>query len=810
MKAYPNWQKNDPAYKSEAQKYERPLPSREFLEQIFRQEGTPLATKDIVKALGLPRNMKIALSKRLNAMERDGVLLRNRREGYCLVGKISVIAGIVIGHKDGFGFVKPDDGSDDIYLSNRQMKSTLHGDRVAVRVKGVDRRGRPEGHLVEVLERKTTEVVGRFVHEKGLRFVIPDNPRLTQPVFISDEHTCDAKPGEIVLVELIEYPSKVNPPIGKVNKILGQPDDPGLERLIAILSNGLPYIWNKEIKAETEALGTKVREKDKQGRIDIRHLPLVTIDGADAKDFDDAIYVEKQKNGWRLIVAVADVSHYVSQGSELDKEAHSRGTSVYFANKVVPMLPEELSNGLCSLMPKVDRLCMVCDIDLDQNAKVKKAKFYQAVMHSHARLTYSEVDKMLLENDPVLLKKHKSLVPDLRNAYDLYHQFDKARKKRGAMDFDLPQVKMDFDENDKVLDIHLYDRNPIHKMIEEFMIAANVEAAKYLGQKSIPTLYRVHPEPDIDRIEELGKFLNLHGLSLGRYKKLNTKHLANVIEQAKEREDHEMIETMILRSMSRAVYSPDNVGHFGLAHENYAHFTSPIRRYPDLLVHRGIRHLIKYQSADKFTYTHKAMETLGVHCSMTERRADDATRDATDWLKCEFMQERIGETFDSVITSVQDFGLFVEIPQYKIEGLVHVTALDNDYYRYDRERQWLRGEHTGKTYKLRDNIQVRLSEVNLVDRQMAFELVGTVPAKNTPKRQQKKSNRKAPGATRKDSGGRVSKKNSGKTGTRKQVAKNASGSKKSSTKKAPSKKSPSKQGTRTRPRKKSGSRSSKR
>ncbi len=790
MKSYKNWQKQDPNFAREKEKYERPLPSREFLETVFKKEDIPLTAKEIVESFGLARNAKIAIAKRLNAMERDGILLRNRREGYCLVNKISVIIGTVIGHKDGFGFVKPEAGGDDVFLSHRQMKSALHGDRVAVRIKGRDRRGRPEGHLVEVLERKTNEIVGRYVHEKGLRLVIPNNTRIAHSIFIADQHQNKAKPGDIVLVEITEFPSKVNPPIGKVKEVLGKAEDPGLERLIAILSHGLPYMWSDEIKEETSAWGNEVREEDKKTRVDLRDLPLVTIDGADAKDFDDAVYVEKNESGWRLVVAIADVSHYVKKNSELDKEAHERGTSVYFANKVVPMLPEALSNGLCSLMPKVDRLCMVCDIQLDKNAKVLKSKFYQGLMHSHARLTYTQVASMLIDNDAALRKKHKALLPDLENGLALYQLFDKARKKRGAMDFDLPQVKMDFDDKDKVTDIHLYERNPIHKMIEEFMIAANVEAAKFLGGKGVDTLYRTHPAPDMDRMEELGKFLNLHGLSLGRYKKLTSKHFAKVIAEAKETDYSEMIETVILRSMSRAVYSPDNIGHFGLAHDNYAHFTSPIRRYPDLLVHRGIRHLVEGGKAKDFAYNEKAMEALGVHCSMTERRADDATREATDWLKCEFMSERVGEEFDAIITSVQDFGLFVEIPQYKIEGLIHVTALDNDYYRYDRERQWLRGEHSGKTYKLRDDIKVKLTEVNMVERQMAFEVVG-IKSSNS-----KKSLSRKPGSRSKSKRDTNKFKNSEVKSTHKssskKTARKTSSSEKRTSKKNSSKKSGSK------------------
>ena len=795
MKSYRDWQKQDPHFSREQEKYERPLPSREFLETVFKKEGTPLTAKEIVEAFGLARNAKIAIAKRLNAMEKAGVLLRNRREGYCLVNKISVIIGAVIGHKDGFGFVKPDAGGDDVFLSHRQMKSALHGDRVAVRVKGKDRRGRPEGHLVEVLERKTTEIVGRYVHEKGLRLVVPNNTRFSQSVFIADQHQNKAQPGDIVLVEITEYPSKVNPPIGKIKTILGKAEDPGLERLIAILSHGLPYMWSDEIKEETAAWGNEVRDEDKQGRVDLRDLPLVTIDGADAKDFDDAVYVEKNESGWRLVVAIADVSHYVKKNSELDKEAHERGTSVYFANKVVPMLPEALSNGLCSLMPKVDRLCMVCDIQLDKNAKVQKTKFYQGIMHSHARLTYTQVASMLIDNDATLRETHKAILPDLENALALYRLFDKARKKRGTLDFDLPQVKMDFDDKDKVTDIHLYERNPIHKMIEEFMIAANVEAAKFLGGKGVDTLYRTHPSPDMDRMEELSKFLNLHGLSLGRYKKLTSKLFAKVIAEAKETDYSEMIETVILRSMSRAVYSPDNIGHFGLAQDNYAHFTSPIRRYPDLLVHRGIRHLVEGGKAKDFAYNEKAMEALGVHCSMTERRADDATREATDWLKCEFMSERVGEEFDAIITSVQDFGIFVELPQYKIEGLVHVTALDNDYYQYDRERQWLRGEHSGKTYKLRDDVKVKLTEVNMVERQMAFEVVGV--KSSTPRKGRTKTGSKSKSKrdTNKFKGSSDKEK---KRGSSKKSSSNKSSSKKSGSKNTPPKKTSSKKKKSTR------------
>ena len=704
------------------------IPSREEVLAALESAGRPLEPKALFSALGIDDpEVRSALGNRLRAMIRDGQIIANRRGHYCLVGHIGVITGLVTAHRDGYGFVTPDSGGDDIYLSPREMREVMHGDKVAVRVARTDQRGRAEGKLVEVLAHNTSEIVGRYLRESGVGFVVPDNRRFTQSIAVPPAGAKGVRPGDIVVVELTEPPSRDTQPVGRVIENLGEAGSPGIETEIAMRAHDLPFRWPDEALAEADAWGDRVRPAAKRGREDLRELSLVTIDGADAKDFDDAVWCEPDGSGWRLIVAIADVSAYVEPGSALDDEAQERGTSVYFPRKVVPMLPETLSNGLCSLNPNVDRLCMVCDMRVGRGGKVQEARFYEGLMRSAARLTYDEVAAMLLEGDARLRRRHAKVLPGLEHLHDVWRALAQARARRGAVDFDLPEVSMVFDPKGHVARVEPRHRNDAHRIIEECMIAANVEAARFLEKRKVPTLFRVHPQPEEDRLAALREFLGTFGLKLPTRERLEPKHLSALVREVEGRPDADLIETVILRSMSQAVYQPQNVGHFGLALERYAHFTSPIRRYPDLLVHRALRHVLRGGKPADFVHDAKEMEALGRHCSATERRADEATREAMDWLKCEFMLDRIGEEFDVIVTGVVDFGLFVQIPEFQIDGLVHVSSLGGDYYQRDPVHQRLVGEHSGRVFRLSDRLRVRLERVSLEDRKIDFELADEAP-----------------------------------------------------------------------------------
>lgn len=713
----------DPHADREASNYAEPIASRELILKVLEDLGRPAYQDQIEEELHIRSEQdQEALRRRLRAMVRDGQLVFNRRGGFCLAGKIGVIAGRVQAHRDGFGFLIPDEGSEDIFLSPRLMQSVMHGDRISVRISGIDQRGRPEGSLVDILERNTETLVGRFFEEGGMSYVSPDNTRFQHEVLIPASDRNGAKHGQIVLVDLVEYPGPHTQPMGRIARVLGDHRAAGMEVEIAIHSFGLPHEFPNSVTDESEGFGDKVPESAKEGRIDLRELDLVTIDGEDARDFDDAVYCEPLKGGgWRLIVAIADVAYYVRPGNALDKEAEKRGTSVYFPDWVLPMLPEALSNGLCSLNPNVDRLCMACDMRIDENGKVTRAKFYDAVMLSKARLTYTKVANLVEKGDVEVHRELGPLTDRIHALHDLYKAFAKARRRRGAIDFDRPETRIIFDEHRKIEKIVPTERNVAHKIIEECMIAANVQAAKFLDKNKLPTLYRVHDGPKEESLEKLRGFLGPLGLSLGGGENPQPKDYAKLIEKIQDRADKFLIETVLLRSLSQAVYQPKGDGHFGLALEHYAHFTSPIRRYPDLLVHRGLKQIVNQRPKKEFHYDYKRMETLGTHSSMTERRADEATRDAVAWLKCDFMADKVGEEYDGLITGVTNFGLFVELKDMQIEGLVHVTSLENDYYRHDPTLHRLVGERSGKVYRLSDEIRIRVVRVNPDDRKIDFE-----------------------------------------------------------------------------------------
>ncbi len=700
--------------------------------------GAPMAAWELAEQLQLTNEEgQEALRRRLNAMERDGQLVRNRKGGFCLVNSRDLIAGRVMGHADGFGFLRPDEGGDDLFLAPRQMRQLLHGDRAVVRVVGQDRRGRTEAAVVEVLERANIRITGRLYLEHGLGFVAPDNKKIHLHVVIPEFDLESVEHGQMVVAEIIEQPTKRSQPIGKIVEVLGDHMAPGMETDVAIQTHQIPVIWPDDLLAEVAKLSKEVPEKSKKGRVDLRNTPLVTIDGADARDFDDAVFCEPRPNGWRLLVCIADVSSYVKSGTALDLEAKNRGNSVYFPERVIPMLPEVLSNGLCSLNPDVDRLCMTCELLVDREGKITRSKFYEAVMRSHARLTYHQVADMLLEGDPELCAQHAELLPHLFHLYDLYQALHKSRSTRGAIDFDTTETRFQFDDEHKLKAIVPVYRNDAHRLIEECMLAANVAAARFLLRKKIPALYRNHEGPKDDKVLDLREFLGELGLGLPGGKKPTAIDYAELIIKVKERPDFHLIQSVLLRSLSQAVYGAENQGHFGLAFPAYAHFTSPIRRYPDLMVHRAIKHALLNGGESDFEYSPSEVQGFGEHCSSTERRADDATRDVMAWLKCEYMMDKIGESFDGIITSVTSFGIFVELDQIFVDGLVHITALDRDYYHFDPVGHRLTGERTGETYRLGDSVRIKVAAVNLDDRKIDFML-------DQPTDSKKKKNRGGP------------------------------------------------------------------
>ena len=715
--------KQDPYAKRESAKYDKPIVSREYILKHLESIGAPQSFEKLQKALDIYAEEDIeALRRRLSAMVRDGQLIRNRRGSYGLASKMDLKAGRVVGHPDGFGFLVPDDGSKDLFLPARQMRSLLHGDRALVCVAGIDERGRKEAALVDVLERANNQVVGRFVREKGMGFVIPDNKRINQDIFIPPEAQGKVNDGQIVVAEIVEQPNKRSQPRGRILEILGDHMAPGMEIDIAIRAHSLPLEWPKGIQKDLNDISEAIPAEVIAEREDLRELPLVTIDGEDARDFDDAVYCEPHGKGWRLLVAIADVSHYVSPGSVLDQSAQERGTSVYFPGRVIPMLPELLSNGVCSLNPQVDRLSMVCEMFFTAQGEMIRYRFFPAVIQSHARFTYTKVAAMLVENDAALREEYTDLVPHLENLYCLFQLLQVHRNKRGAIDFDTTETRIIFAEDKKIEKIVPTVRNDAHKLIEECMIAANIAAADCLLTAAIPALFRIHDGPGTEKLIALREFLAEVGLTLGGGDDPQPKHFAKLLDLVRSRPDAHLIQTVLLRSLQQAVYSPDNIGHFGLALDHYCHFTSPIRRYPDLLVHRALKYVVQGGKKKDYRYSHDDMVSFGEHCSMTERRADEATRDATDWLKCEYMMDKLGQSFAGTITSVTSFGLFVELDDIYVEGLVHITSLKNDYYHFDPVKHRLRGERTNQCYRLADKINVMIARVDLDEKKIDFEL----------------------------------------------------------------------------------------
>ncbi len=736
--------------------YLYPVPSREEILGILRTSTGSHDAAALANTLGVKPEEMEGLTRRLNAMERDGQIKADRQGRYQLAHQTSFIEGRVSGHREGFGFLIPDDGGDDIFLPEREMQKVLNGDRVRVRLVGVDRRGRPEGSIVEVVTRANTHVIGRLLNENGVWIVAPEDKRIGQDILLAGSPG-KAKSGQVVSVELVEQPSRFTQPSGKIAEVLGEIDDPGMEIEIAVRKYGVPHEFSAEAQRQAAKLPNTVEEADLENRVDLRDVPLVTIDGEDARDFDDAVYCEPVKigrsNGYRLIVAIADVSHYVRPGDGLDGDALERSTSVYFPRRVIPMLPEKLSNGLCSLNPEVDRLTLVCDAVITAKGDIKAYQFYPAVMHSAARLTYTEVAAILGNTKGPEAAKRAALVPHLQHLNAVFQALLTARQARGAIDFETTETYIVCDAAGKIEKILPRTRNDAHRLIEECMLAANVCAADLLERHEHPGVYRVHAAPTKEKLTQVRNFLKQAGLHLGGGDSPAASDYAELLPKIKLRPDAVLLQTMLLRSMQQAVYSPDNIGHFGLSYEAYAHFTSPIRRYPDLLTHRAIKAILqgkryspkgvdtsllntmlspaarKMQAQSKADGKKKSegelaiWEALGIHCSANERRADEASRDVEAWLKCYFIRDRLGEEFTGTISGVASFGIFVQLDALYIEGLVHVTDLGADYFQYDEVRHELRGERTGIRYQMTDRVTVQVSRVDLDARKIDLRLV---------------------------------------------------------------------------------------
>ena len=810
--------KADPYAQREAEKYENPIPSREYILELLDKAAYPVTHAEMCDLLNLTGEDEVeALRRRLIAMSRDGQLISNRRDAYVRPDKIDVVRGRVQGHRDGYGFVIPAEGGEDIYLHNRQMRRVFDGDEVLVRLSGHQYRGKEEGAIVEVLSRNTKQVAGRFFNEEGVQFVRPENVRITQDIMIPFGAWGGAEPGQIVVVEITQQPDKNRLPVGRVIRVLGNHMAPGMEIELAIQSHGIPNIWPPAVEAEAAGIPAEVQEADKLHRIDVRHLPFVTIDGEDARDFDDAVLCERRKGGWRLYVAIADVSHYVHVDNALDKEACLRGNSVYFPDFVVPMLPEALSNGLCSLNPQVDRLCMVCEMTITDAGKISGYQFYEGVMHSHARLTYTQVGEILEhggDDQHPLRQQFHHVLPQLHQLHDLYKCLREARDERGAIDFETVETRIVFNEERKIERIVPVRRNDAHKLIEECMLCANVCAAKFLQKHNLTGLYRVHEGPTEQKLDNLREFLGELGLSLSGGDTPTSLDYQALMEQLENRSDSNMIQTVMLRSLRQAMYQVENLGHFGLGYEAYTHFTSPIRRYPDLLVHRAIRSVIRSETPSKqvkrvegarllnsrviYPYSPSDMAGLGEHCSMTERRADEATRDVVSWLKCEFLRDQVGEVFPGIVSAVTGFGLFVELKELYVEGLIHVTALPHDYYRFEAAQHRLVGERTRKVFGLADELMVRVVRVDLDNRKIDFELETVVaqraktgkskPAEKATKRGKAAPSKPAKGKKASESRPAATKAQATKTKPEKSAAK--AGQKKSATGKASAKSTP--------------------
>ena len=723
MKKKTSLRLQDPYLQRETQRYEHPLPSREWITEMLEDRGVPLKTESLAILLDIAEHEMPFFERRLTAMARDGQILINRRGMVCAAEKLALVKCRVEAHKDGFGFAVPltPDGQGDFVLPARQMRGLMHGDTVTVRPAGTDRRGRREGQVLDVIERAQKTVVGRLMIERGIAMLSPEDSRLPDSILLEPDSVGKAKPGQVVVAQIDAYPDAHRPAVASVVEVLGNYADSGMEIEIAVRQHHLPHQFSTACEKAAAKIPSAVRKTDLKGREDLRDLPLVTIDGESSRDFDDAVYAEKQGRNFRLVVAIADVSHYVKPQDAIDADALDRATSVYFPRRVIPMLPESLSNGICSLNPDVDRLCMVCDMVFTYAGNLKSYRFYPAVMRSHARLTYTQVWDWIQNGSDNPLKPH------IDTLYKLYQILLKKRHQRGAMEFETTETEMIFDKQGKIKRIVPVVRNEAHRLIEECMLAANVCAAEFLLKHQHPALFRNHSGPTPEKLATLREQLGLLGLTLGGGEQPTPLDYAALFAQTADRPDRELIQVMLLRSMQQAVYEPENSGHFGLAYPAYTHFTSPIRRYPDLLVHRAIKAVLsgsRYNPAENWS-------ALGIHSSQCERRADEASRDVENWLKTYYMQDKVGEVFSGTVSGMAGFGLFVTLDDIHIEGLVHISELGEDYFNYRAETMSIEGERSGLRFSMGDKVVVQVARADLDTRKIDLMLIsgGSLPGK---------------------------------------------------------------------------------
>lgn len=772
----------DPHFEREAAKYENPIPSREFILAFLEKLGRPASIKHIAKSLDLDAGeQRDALSKRLNAMVRAGQLIVDRRDVFAIPDKVDLIRGKVSAHPDGYGFLIRED-DEDIFFTMREMRRVFHGDVVMARVRGINRRGKAEGEIVEVVERNTQTLVGRLYVENGLPLLEPLSKRINHEVIVKEQKVA-CEPGQIVVTEVIEQPSYHGVVQAAVIEVLGDHLTPGIEVEVALRNHDIPAEFSEDVIDGADRMPVTVEAKDKQNRFDLTELPFVTIDGEDARDFDDAVYCEQhEESGWRLYVAIADVAHYVRPDSELDVSARERGTSVYFPQYVVPMLPAKLSNGLCSLNPMVERLVMVCEMVIDTSGKVTEYDFYNGFIYSHARLTYTQVAEALAtgelpdDEDGKIQASTKSMVEEnIQQLEQLYNVLFRQRHKRGAIEFDSTEVQFQFDDTGRVTDIVPRGRNKAHRIIEECMLCANVCAAKLIGLQERPGLFRVHEPPELEKLRSLESFLQQFGIRFKVGDDVHPAELQSVSAQLQKQQNGHVLQMALLRSMNQAVYQPENKGHFGLAYDQYAHFTSPIRRYPDLLVHRLLkaainsddRHTLRLGAKSRqklYPYDMAQVVELGEQTSYTERRADTAVYEVLEYLKCDYISDRVGYVLPGVVTSVAKFGLFVELTDIYVEGLVHVSSLLGDYYRFDQETQTLRGERTGEVYGLGDLVEAQIVRVNVDERKIDFELVAHTALGNRSRGKSRSSKRSSSSQKSESKFDRSSKGRGGKKG----------------------------------------------
>ena len=700
---------SDPFLNREKENYQNPIPSRELILEIMNDHGVPIPKKELIKKLEITKHEYPFFEKRIGAMARQGQILINRKDILCISKKLNLIPGKITGHPDGFGFLIPEDSSlQDVFLSPKEMSKVFHGDEVMVQVTGLDKKGRQEGVIVEVLTRGNSMIVGRVIQNHGITIVRAEDKRISQDILVPYHQDMNAQPGQVVEVEMTTQPDFRTKPMGQITKIIGNYSDSGIEIEIALRKHHLPYEFSKEAIKESESFKDEILISDHKDHADLTELDFVTIDGETAKDFDDAVFAQKAESNMRLFVAIADVSNYVRPNSQLDKEALSRGNSVYFPRRVIPMLPEKLSNGLCSLNPQVNRLTMLCEMVIDNEGLVSEFKFYPAIIFSKARLTYTIAHKILYENDDDLTKKYSHILTNLKSLKKVYDLLSKQREKRSAIEFDSVETAINFNEDGKIDSIQPIHRNEAHKIIEECMLAANVSAAKFLLKENSPAIYRNHESPKEEKLELLKNYIAEFGLKLGGGQKPSAKDYSALLQSIRSRPESQMLQTMILRSMQQAVYETKNKGHFGLAYDTYTHFTSPIRRYPDLIVHRAIKERLKRNELRV-----KDLDVIAKQCSTTERRADEASRDVEDWLKCYFMKDRLGDVFSGTISSVTGFGVFVSLDEIYIEGLIHVTDLGNDYYVFNKSKHALTGERSGKSFGMGDRVKIKVAKIDM-------------------------------------------------------------------------------------------------